>query len=54
MEIKIIELGPFGSRIPKGMVNKLEDLPKGYRVWKIETEPKQKIVFIEPTTEKSK
>jgi hypothetical protein len=44
---KIIEYGPFGCHIDKGMVQSIEDIPKGYKVVKIELE-KSRVIYIDP------
>lgn len=50
MTIRLIELGPFGSRIDRGSAKDLRDLPLGYEAKKIEDAPDEVIVYIEPTS----
>lgn len=49
---KVIELGPFGCQIDRGTIEDLEDIPKGYKVEKIEKGKDIIIVFIEPASKK--
>jgi hypothetical protein len=46
--IRIIELGPFGSRIDRGLVESLDEIPKGYTVSDVDDEDSPSRVYIEP------
>jgi len=47
--IKVIELGPFGSRIDRGLAEDLDDIPEGYVVkWAEASEDDVTRVIIEP------
>ena len=48
MVIMVIELGPFGCRIDRGIAEDLDDLPEGYEVKRTETKDHTVIVYIEP------
>ena len=48
MKIRVFELGPFGSRIDRGTINGLEDLPEGYDTISIEKRSDTVTVIIEP------
>jgi len=50
MIIRLIELGPFGSRIDRGTTEGLDDLPVGYKATGMERTPDAIIVLIEPST----
>lgn len=52
MVIRLVELGPFGCRIDRGIAETLQDIPEGYenKGVKVDTDPVT--VFIEPTTAK--
>ena len=50
MVIKVIELGPFGYRIDRGIVEDLDDLPEGYEVRRTEGKDDTVIVYIEPAS----
>jgi hypothetical protein len=47
--IRIIEIGPFGSKIDRGKTNSLEDLPDGYEIKKIEDKKGIITIYVEPT-----
>jgi hypothetical protein len=49
--IKIIECGPFGCHLDKGMVQSMEDIPKGYKVVKIVLE-EDAVIYIDPVQDK--
>jgi hypothetical protein len=53
MEYKIIEMGPFGSRILKGTVDTLNDIPPGYKAIRVERQDLLTIVYVEPYTIKA-
>jgi hypothetical protein len=53
MIIRLIELGPFGSRIDRGTTEGLDDLPVGYKATGMERTPDAIIVLIEPSTKRS-
>ena len=46
--IRVIELGPFGSRIDRGVINDLDELPEGYLVREIDEKDDLSSVYIEP------
>ena len=48
MTFRVIELGPFGSRINRGTIRSLKDLPEGFEAKRIEGDLESKTVFIEP------
>jgi hypothetical protein len=50
--IKVVELGPFGSRIDHGLIEDLDEIPENYSIrWTEETGDKITKVVIEPYTE---
>jgi hypothetical protein len=49
--IRVIELGPFGSRIDRGQINDLDEIPKGYIVKSLDKEDYPSIVCIEPQSD---
>lgn len=50
--IKVIELGPFGSRIDRGTLEDFE-IPESYKARNIENGPDSIIVYVEPTTKEA-
>jgi len=52
MNVRVVELGPFGCRIDRGITESIEDVPEGYEVMSIETGPDTITVYIEPTRKK--
>ena len=46
--IRIVELGPFGCRIDRGIAESLEDLPEGYEAKGFEDGPDDVTVYVEP------
>jgi len=53
MGYRVVELGPFGSRIYRGDTENLGDLPEGYLPRTIVAKPKSTTVYIEPVSESS-
>ena len=45
---KVIELGPFGSRIDQGLIEDLDEIPEGYEVIAVDDEDHPSSVYIEP------
>jgi hypothetical protein len=45
--IKVVEYGPFGCQLNKGIVNSLDEIPDGYEVVRVEVSEKM-IVYIDP------
>ena len=45
---RVIELGPFGSRIYRGLVEDLDEIPEGYEVTAVDDEDHPSSVYIEP------
>jgi hypothetical protein len=50
MFIRLVELGPFGCRINRGIAETLQDIPEGYETKGIKVDPDSVTVFIEPAT----
>ena len=53
MEYRVVELGPFGSKIYRGKTENLENIPEGYLSRMIVAKPKSTTVYIEPVLENS-
>ena len=49
--IRVIELGPFGSRIDRGLIKDLDEIPEGYVATAVDDEDYPLKVFIEPHSE---
>jgi hypothetical protein len=49
--LRVIELGPFGSRIFRGLIEDLDEIPEGYRVAAVDNEDHPSNVYIEPLSE---
>jgi hypothetical protein len=50
MEYKLIEMGPFGSRILRGTVDTLNDIPPGYKTIRVKMQNLLTTIYIEPYT----
>lgn len=50
--IKIVEYGPFGCRLERGVIKSLDDIPEGYQVIKVEPGDDM-IVYIDPVKERN-
>ena len=48
MSYRVIELGPFGSRIFRGTAENLRDIPRGYEAIRIEDKRHSATVYVEP------
>ena len=48
MVVQIVELGPFGSRINRGRVENIEDVPECYKVMSLKTTLDCIVVYVEP------
>jgi hypothetical protein len=48
MGYRVIELGPFGSRIFRGTTENLEDIPRGYEAIRVEDKRHSVTVYGEP------
>ena len=48
--IQVIELGPFGSRIKRGIIKSLDEIPEGYEIKYVDYEDSLSKVYIEPHT----
>ncbi len=46
--IRVIELGPFGSRIDRGLIEDLDEIPEGYVSIAVDDEDHPSSVYIEP------
>ena len=46
--VRLVELGPFGCRINRGIRDHIEDIPEGYRAVSIKATSDCIIVYIEP------
>jgi len=46
--IRVIELGPFGSRIDRGLIEDLDEIPEGYVAIAVDDENYPSSVYIEP------
>ena len=46
--IRVVELGPFESRIDRGLVEALDDIPRGYVIKHMDDEDSPSTVYIEP------
>lgn len=46
--IRVIELGPFGSRIDRGLIKDLDEIPEDYVAIAVDDEDYPSRVFIEP------
>ena len=51
--IRVVELGPFGSRIDRGTLKSLDDIPGGSEAKRIENHPDSVIVYVLPTTKEA-
>jgi len=49
--IKVVEYGPFGCQLDRGVVNSMDDIPEGYKVVKVES-GRDVIVYIDPKMKK--
>jgi hypothetical protein len=47
MSIKVVEYGPFGCQIDRGMMNDLSDIPEGYLVVRVDVDENM-VVYIDP------
>lgn len=47
MSIKVIEYGPFGCQIDRGVMDDIGDIPEGYLVVRVDVEDDM-IVYIDP------
>lgn len=52
MIVRIVELGPFGCRIDRGIVDDPDDIPEGYERRSVETDIDIVTVYIEPKRRK--
>jgi len=50
MVYRIVELGPFGSRIYRGVAETLKDIPIGYEAIRIADVRPSATVYVEPTS----
>jgi len=48
MGYRVIELGPFGSRIFRGIAENLRDIPLGYEAIRVEEKRHSATVYVEP------
>ena len=48
MGYRVIELGPFGSRIFRGTAKELKDIPRGYEAIRVENQRHSATVYVEP------
>jgi hypothetical protein len=48
MGCRVIELGPFGSRIFRGTAENLRDIPRGYEAIRVEDKSHSATVYVEP------
>ena len=48
MEYRVVELGPFGSRIYRGTAETLRDIPMGYEAIRITDVRHPATVYVEP------
>jgi len=48
MGYRVIELGPFGSRIFRGTAENIEDIPSGYEAIRVENKRHSATVYVEP------
>ncbi len=48
MGYRVIELGPFGSRIFRGTAESLKDIPTGYEAILVEDKRLSATVYVEP------
>ena len=48
MGYRVIELGPFGSRIFRGTAENLKDIPTGYDAIRVEDKRDSATVYVEP------
>ncbi len=48
MGYRVIELGPFGSRIFRGTAENLKDIPLGYEAIRVEDRIHSATVYVEP------
>ncbi len=48
MGYRVIELGPFGSRIFRGTAENLRDIPLGYEAIRVEEKRHSATVYVEP------
>jgi hypothetical protein len=48
MGYRVIELGPFGSRIFRGTAENLRDIPVGYEAIRVEDRRHSSTVYVEP------
>jgi hypothetical protein len=52
MDYQIIEMGPFGSRILRGTVDTINDIPPGYKTIRVEKQDLLTTIYVEPYTVK--
>jgi hypothetical protein len=50
MVYKVVELGPFGSRIYRGVAETLKDIPLGYEAIRVADIQPSATVYVEPTS----
>ena len=48
MGYRVIELGPFGSRILRGTAENLRDIPRGYEAILVEDKRHSATIYVEP------
>jgi hypothetical protein len=48
MGYRVVELGPFGSRIFRGTAENLKDIPMGYEAIRVEDKRYSATVYVEP------
>jgi hypothetical protein len=48
MGYRVIELGPFGSRIFRGTAENLKDIPRGYEAIRVEEKRDSATLYVEP------
>lgn len=48
---KVVEYGPFGCHIDRGIVKSMGDIPEGYKVVKVESS-EDVTIYIDPKMEK--
>ncbi len=46
--IRVIELGPFGSRIDRGLIKDFDEIPEGYVAIAVDDDDYPSSVYIEP------
>ncbi|MBD3205228.1 hypothetical protein GF319_02650 [Candidatus Bathyarchaeota archaeon] len=48
---KVVEYGPFGCQLDRGIVKSMKDIPEGYRIVKVES-GEDVTIYIDPRMEK--